>query len=66
MTALLNALLAIPKMIETLKSLVTWLSGAISDYEMKNASQNMQKAITQAETTKDTSKMDNLFIGKDT
>lgn len=60
-TAIFNAITALPKLLELVKSFVNWVADQIYQAEARRASENMKKATEIAKKTKDTSAMDRMF-----
>lgn len=60
-TAIFSAIAALPKLLEYLKSFISWISERIAVAEKQKLEAEMKKAIEQAEKSKDTSGLDQLF-----
>lgn len=60
-TSILDAIVAIPKILDQVKAGITWVVGQIQDAEGRKAQRDLARAIEQAKLTHDTSGMDNGF-----
>lgn len=60
-TAIFNAIVAIPAILNAITTLISWISEQVDQAQKRKASQDFKKATEDAMKNKDTSKMDELF-----
>lgn len=60
-TAIFDAIAALPALLGYLKSFIGWISDQVSAAEKRKLAADMAKATSDAKQTKDTSGMDQMF-----
>lgn len=60
-TAIFNAIAAIPAILNLCKQFVTWVNAQVEFAEKRKLEADMANAIDVAKKTKDTSKLDHMF-----